>query len=218
MVFELQGADRMGDPLDGIGLAVGKIVHRVDAPAVPGAMMRGVQDPVHDRVAQVQVRRGHVDFGPQHPAAVRETRRRACARTGRGSPPRSGCDKGSPARVRSGCRGIRGSARPSGRQRRRCRPGSAGGRTRRDDRNSPRRSRGSSQSNPSQRTSSMIARAYSSSSLAGLVSSMRRLQLPENSVGQAEIETDRLGVADMQIAVGLRGESGSEPFRPVFPP
>ncbi len=72
VVLELEGADRMGDPLEGVGQAVGEIVHRVDAPRVPGAVMGGVEDAVDHRVAQVHVRRGHVDLGPQHPAAVRE--------------------------------------------------------------------------------------------------------------------------------------------------
>ena len=39
---------------------------------------------------------------------------------------------------------------------------------------------------------------------SGLVSSKRRLDLPPNSVGQAEVQADRLGVADVQVAVGLR--------------
>ena len=32
VVFKLQGADRMGDPLDGVREAMGKVVHRIDAP------------------------------------------------------------------------------------------------------------------------------------------------------------------------------------------
>ncbi len=34
--------------------------------------MRGVDDAVHDGVAHVHVRRGHIDFGAQHAGAVRE--------------------------------------------------------------------------------------------------------------------------------------------------
>ena len=46
------------------------------------------------------------------------------------------------------------------------------------------------------------------SSLVGLVSSKRRLQRPPNSVGDAEIQDDRLGVADVQIPVRLGRKSG----------
>ena len=47
---------------------------------------------------------------------------------------------------------------------------------------------------------------YSTSSLAGLVSSKRRWQTPPILLGEAEVQADRLGVADVQVAVGLRGE------------
>ena len=51
---------------------------------------------------------------------------------------------------------------------------------------------------------------YSWSSLAGLVSSKRRLQLTAEFLRQAEVQADRLGVADMQVAVGLRREAGDD--------
>ena len=72
MVFELQRADGVRDALDGIALPVRVVVHRVDAPFVAGAVMLGVQDAVHDRVAQVEVGRGHVDLGAQRARAVGE--------------------------------------------------------------------------------------------------------------------------------------------------
>ncbi len=53
-----------------------------------------------------------------------------------------------------------------------------------------------------------MASMYSCSSLAGLVSSKRRWQRPPNSSRDAEIQADRLGVADMQIAVGLGRKAG----------
>ena len=46
-------------------LAVREVVHRIDAPLVAGAVMLGVQDAVHHRVAHVQIGRGHVDLGAQ---------------------------------------------------------------------------------------------------------------------------------------------------------
>jgi hypothetical protein len=70
--LEFERAERVRDALDGVGLAVREVVHRVDAPLVAGARMLGVEDPVHRRVAQVDVRRGHVDLGAQHARAVGE--------------------------------------------------------------------------------------------------------------------------------------------------
>ena len=72
MVLELQRADRVGDAFDRIALAVRVVVQRIDAPLVARAMMMGVLDAVHHRVAQVDVRRRHVDLGPQRPRAVGE--------------------------------------------------------------------------------------------------------------------------------------------------
>ena len=40
------------------------------------------------------------------------------------------------------------------------------------------------------------------------MSSKRRLHLPAELVGEAEVEADALGVADVEVAVGLRGEAG----------
>ena len=56
-----------------------------------------------------------------------------------------------------------------------------------------------------------IASTYSCSSLAGLVSSKRRLHLPPNSCASAEVQADRLGVADVQVAVRLRREARVHP-------
>ena len=72
MVFEFERAHGVGDVFDRVRLAVREIVHGIDAPLVAGAVMVGVQDAVHDRIAQVEVGRGHVDFGAQHARAVGE--------------------------------------------------------------------------------------------------------------------------------------------------
>ena len=72
MIFELQGAQRVRDALERIADAVGEVVHRVDAPVVAGPVMGGVADAVENRVAHVHVRRRHVDPGPQDVLAVRE--------------------------------------------------------------------------------------------------------------------------------------------------
>ena len=70
VVLELQRADRVRDALDRVLQPVGPVVRGVDAPFVAGAVVCGVQDAIHDRVAQVEVGRGHVDLGPQRARAV----------------------------------------------------------------------------------------------------------------------------------------------------
>ena len=72
MVSELKRAHGVSDALDGVRLAVGVIVHRVDAPLVSCPLMFGVEDAVHDRVAHIHVGRGHVDFCSQHTRPVGE--------------------------------------------------------------------------------------------------------------------------------------------------
>ena len=56
-------------------LPVRVVVHRIDAPLVAGAVMLGVQDAVHHRVAHVEVGRRHVDLGAQRARAVRKLAR-----------------------------------------------------------------------------------------------------------------------------------------------
>ena len=70
IVFKLHGADGMGDSFDGIGEAMGEVVHGIDAPLVPCPVMGHAANAVEGGIAQVQVGRGHVDFGPEHPGTV----------------------------------------------------------------------------------------------------------------------------------------------------
>ncbi len=70
VVLEFERADGVGDAFDGIGLPVREVVHRVDAPLVAGAVMLGVQDAVHHRIAHVEVGRRHVDLGAQGARAI----------------------------------------------------------------------------------------------------------------------------------------------------
>ncbi len=92
--LELQRADGVRDALDGVGLAVREVVHGVDAPGVAGARVLGVQDAVEHGVAQVDVGRGHVDARAQDARAVRElpgahAREEVEALVGRPVPPRA---------------------------------------------------------------------------------------------------------------------------------
>ena len=100
VVLELQGADGVRDALDRVGLPVREVVGRVDAPRVARPRMLRVDDPVQDRVAQVDVAGGHVDLARAARAPRSGTRRRACARTGRGSPRPAGRATGSPCPAR----------------------------------------------------------------------------------------------------------------------
>ena len=70
--FVFQRAQRVRDALDGVLNGVLEVVHRVDAPVVAGAVMVAALDAVHRRVAHQNVRRGHIDLRAQHAAAVRE--------------------------------------------------------------------------------------------------------------------------------------------------
>ena len=70
VIFKFQGANRVGNALDGIRLAMGKVVARVHAPLVTGLVVMGVTDTIENRIAQVHVRRRHVDLRTQHLGAV----------------------------------------------------------------------------------------------------------------------------------------------------
>ena len=72
VILELEGAQRVGYALDRVGLAVGPVVHGVDAPLRARAVVLRVEDPVEHRVAQVHVRRGHVDLRAERVRSVLE--------------------------------------------------------------------------------------------------------------------------------------------------
>ena len=60
----------MGDFFERITLTVGVIVTRIDAPLVADPMVMHALDTIHHWVAHVHVRVGHVDFGAQHLLAI----------------------------------------------------------------------------------------------------------------------------------------------------
>ncbi|MNN07532.1 hypothetical protein D3C81_1203590 [compost metagenome] len=72
LILELSGAQGVGHALDGVFQRMGKCIHRINAPFIAGVMMRRMHDAVDDRVSQIDVRRGHVDFGAQHLLPVLE--------------------------------------------------------------------------------------------------------------------------------------------------
>ena len=63
VVLELERADGVGDPLDRVREAVREVVHGVNAPLVPGPVMRRFHNAIHDRIAHIQIGRSHIDFG-----------------------------------------------------------------------------------------------------------------------------------------------------------
>ncbi len=75
VVLELQGADGVRDGLEGVRYAVGVVVHGVEAPGVARAVVVGPADAVHERIAQVHVAAGHVDLRAQDLRAIRELAR-----------------------------------------------------------------------------------------------------------------------------------------------
>ena len=66
VAVELERAQRVGDALDRIALAVRPVVRRVDDPLVAGAPVVAAADAVHHRIAQLHVLVLHVDLGAQH--------------------------------------------------------------------------------------------------------------------------------------------------------
>ncbi len=72
VIFEFESADRVRYLFDRVRVAVGKVVHRVDAPRVAGTVVMLSLDPVHDRIAEVLVGRLHVDLRAEDMGAVGE--------------------------------------------------------------------------------------------------------------------------------------------------
>ena len=70
MIFELQGANGVGNAFQRIGLTMGKIIAGVYAPLVTGLVMMRMTNAIQNRITQVHIRRSHVDLGPQHLGAV----------------------------------------------------------------------------------------------------------------------------------------------------
>ena len=72
MVLELQGADRMRNPFDRIGLAMGPIVHRVNTPLRASTMVMGIHDAIEHRISQIEIWRAHVYLGPKRSSPFNE--------------------------------------------------------------------------------------------------------------------------------------------------
>ena len=71
MILELQRADRVRDVLQRVRHAVRPVIRRIDAPLISGAVVRRMPDAVHRRIAKIDIGRSHVDLRAQHVCAVR---------------------------------------------------------------------------------------------------------------------------------------------------
>ena len=73
MILELEGTQRMSDPLDRIRDRMRVVIHRVDAPFVACLMVdQTVPDAIQGRIAHIDIRRCHVDTRTQRAAAIRK--------------------------------------------------------------------------------------------------------------------------------------------------
>ena len=70
LIFKLQRADGVGDVLQRVLNRVREGVHRVDAPLVAGVVVLCMAHAVDSGVTQVDVGRSHVDLGAQHGSAI----------------------------------------------------------------------------------------------------------------------------------------------------
>ena len=68
--FEFQRTDRVGNAFNPVGKRVRKVIHRVDAPFVAGTVVGAVLNTVDDRIAHVHVRAGEVHLGTEALFAV----------------------------------------------------------------------------------------------------------------------------------------------------
>ena len=63
---KLQCTDGVGHALKVVALSVGKVIHGVSVPLSACAVVRCVNDAIHDGVAEVHVGVGHIQLCPQH--------------------------------------------------------------------------------------------------------------------------------------------------------
>ena len=72
VVLKLQGAQGVGDALQRVLNGVSEVIHGVDAPLVPLAVMVSVVNTVDHRIAHIEIAAGQVDFCPQRVRPVGE--------------------------------------------------------------------------------------------------------------------------------------------------
>ena len=55
MGYKLECTDRVRYPLEVVALPMGKVVHRVNVPCIPRAMVRMFYDTINNRIAEVHI-------------------------------------------------------------------------------------------------------------------------------------------------------------------
>ena len=70
--LKFQGAQAVGDALQRVLNGMGEVVHGIDAPLVPLAVMVHMVDTVDHGIAHIEIAGGQVDLGPQGHGAVGE--------------------------------------------------------------------------------------------------------------------------------------------------
>ena len=65
---KLQGTDRVGNTLEVVALTMCEVVHRISVPLCACAMMRSVDDTIHDRIAEVHIVACHIELSSKHHA------------------------------------------------------------------------------------------------------------------------------------------------------
>ena len=65
MVFEFQRAQGMRNAFNRVGDRVREILHRIDAALVARVLMTHMANTIQSRIAQIHIRRSHVDFGAE---------------------------------------------------------------------------------------------------------------------------------------------------------
>src|SRR5436190_2749249 len=72
MILEFERAQGVGYAFERVGDRVGEVVHRIDAPLISGPIMRDALDAEQHRVAHIDVTRSHVDLRTRDMLAIRK--------------------------------------------------------------------------------------------------------------------------------------------------
>src|SRR5207253_47964 len=72
MDLEFQSADRMRNSFDHVGKRMREVIHGINAPFIPGAVMIDLAYAIKNGIAQMNVGRRHVDFGTEDARAIGE--------------------------------------------------------------------------------------------------------------------------------------------------
>ena len=69
--IKFESAYRMGNIFDGVALAVGIVVHRINAPLISGPMVMGVLDTIKNRISEHHIWMSHIYLGTENFLTIR---------------------------------------------------------------------------------------------------------------------------------------------------